>query len=206
MDPLLAGLHQLTRAWTAAYTAGLGEAERGARRAEVASDLFEHAYLYAAVGTPTREIAGQVGGRLVRGVVADIAWRLEAGRRGEASVRAGQCAPMPWITSAFLVVILLVSSVILVLSAWIGDAMLDALAVGLCGVAAMFVGLYLSSWRTSLGALLCVLGSAAVAYWLLWVTPPLALVALAFGASAARRAFRLERLRSGLDIYTSTGK
>lgn len=196
MDPLLAGLHQLTRAWTGAYTAGLGEEERGARRDVVASDLFEHACLYAAAGVPTKEIAGQVSGRLIRGMVADIAWRLEAGRRGEAFVGVGRCAPMPWITSAFLVGVLIYVSVVLVLSAWIGDTMLDGLVVVMSGVAAMFVGLYLSSWRSTLGALLCVLGSAAIGYGLLWVAP-LALVAVAFGASSARRAFRLERLREG---------
>lgn len=166
------------------------------RRDEVASDLFEHASYYTVVGTPAREIACQVGGRLGRGIVSDISWRLEAGRRGEAAVELGRCAPMPWITSAFLVAVLLFASLLLVLSAWMGDAMLGGVMVGMFGAAAMFVGLYLSSWRSTTGALLCVAGSGAVGYGLLWFAP-LALVAVAFGATSARRALRLERLRSG---------
>jgi hypothetical protein len=59
-------------AWVALYTLGVEADARNRRREEVASDLYEHE-VYAS----GRSIAGVVAARFIRGVPADIAWRID---------------------------------------------------------------------------------------------------------------------------------
>jgi hypothetical protein len=192
---LLDCVQLLTRAWTAAYTAGLDPNEGLSRCDEVASDLYEHAACARVSGTSELAIASQVAGRLGRGVLADIAWRLERGRLGEVAVKTGGAAPMPWLTTAFLISAALALSGLAVAQAYLGDAYIWRVAVGSGGTAGMFLGLYLSSWRAMVGALLCAAGSIAIAAAFTFV-PPLALLAPAFGLASVRRAWRLEILRA----------
>jgi hypothetical protein len=67
------------RGWTQLYTAGAHSAARDARRAQIDSDLWEHAADAQALGRTSRGLAFEVAGRMVRGIPADIAWRLGSG-------------------------------------------------------------------------------------------------------------------------------
>lgn len=63
----------LVRWWTALYTTGLGAGAKAERRAEVASDVFEHG---RDLGWSAR--AGlEIALRWLLGVPADLSWRLE---------------------------------------------------------------------------------------------------------------------------------
>ncbi len=62
--------------WTAAYTAGLASAVRDARRAEIASDVWEHSEDMAAGGETLLSRMFGVVSRMVRGVPADLMWRV----------------------------------------------------------------------------------------------------------------------------------
>ncbi len=64
----------LVRAWTRVYTCGMGQTRRDARRAEVESDLWEHAH---ADDCPPRPL--EILGRLLLGVPDDLRWVLEQG-------------------------------------------------------------------------------------------------------------------------------
>lgn len=67
------------RGWTQLYTAGAHSAARDARRAQIDSDLWEHAADAQVLGRTSRGLAFEVAGRMVRGIPADIAWRLGSG-------------------------------------------------------------------------------------------------------------------------------
>ncbi len=62
--------------WTAAYTLGLAVAVRDARRAEIASDVWEQHQESVADGLPLWRFVGSVFGRVVRGAPADLLWRV----------------------------------------------------------------------------------------------------------------------------------
>jgi hypothetical protein len=63
--------------WTRRYTVGLPGPLTGSRRAEITSDLAEHAHLRRGEGWPAGRIARERLGRLGRGVPADLVWRGE---------------------------------------------------------------------------------------------------------------------------------
>ncbi len=67
----------IARAWLRLYTFGLPEETRSRRAVELESDLWEHesdaAYLRVAPAIAGAEIFG----RLVRGMPADLLWRLQ---------------------------------------------------------------------------------------------------------------------------------
>ena len=65
--------------WTRLYTAGARPAPRDARRGQIASDLWEHEADALAEATTPRALAGEVASRVLRGVPADLAWRLRTG-------------------------------------------------------------------------------------------------------------------------------
>ena len=62
--------------WTAAYTAGLAPSVRNTRRAEIASDVWEHSKDMAADSETLAGRAIGVVSRLVRGIPADLLWRV----------------------------------------------------------------------------------------------------------------------------------
>ena len=62
--------------WCEVYTRGLSPAVAGDRRAELASDLWEHA-------TAEPRAAGAMLSRAIRGVPADLAWRYEQRRSAQ---------------------------------------------------------------------------------------------------------------------------
>lgn len=69
---------RLAQSWVALYTRGLPSDLRDARRAEIASDLWEHRNH----GSPNESggMASGIVGRVVAGVPADISWRVEEQR------------------------------------------------------------------------------------------------------------------------------
>lgn len=67
---------RVARGWTAAYTLGLAAQVRDARRAEIASDVWEHHRDIVTEGRPVWRFFGSVFGRIVRGAPADLLWRV----------------------------------------------------------------------------------------------------------------------------------
>jgi hypothetical protein len=67
------------RAWTQLYTAGAHMTPRDARRELIASDLWEHEADAMAEGQTPVSLARDITGRAVRGIPADLAWRLNTG-------------------------------------------------------------------------------------------------------------------------------
>jgi len=77
---ILAMAVALVRLWTRVFTLGMPDTVRAWRRAEIESDLWEHAHDKTAS-------AWQLIGRLVRGIPADVIWRIEeAAMRSKALV------------------------------------------------------------------------------------------------------------------------
>jgi hypothetical protein len=67
----------LARWWVALYTRSAPLDAAADRQAEVASDLFEHVAAAGVPAAPKRRIGWEIAGRLVRGVPADLTWRVE---------------------------------------------------------------------------------------------------------------------------------
>ena len=67
----------VVRAWTRAYTAWLAPTIREARRAEIDSDLWEHAHAANDVSADPQSVAGQILARCLLGIVADLTWRVQ---------------------------------------------------------------------------------------------------------------------------------
>jgi hypothetical protein len=67
------------RGWTRLYTAGARVVARDARRAQIESDLWEHEADADAMAMTSHGLAVEVGGRVVRGIPADLARRFGTG-------------------------------------------------------------------------------------------------------------------------------
>jgi hypothetical protein len=74
------------RAWTAIYTRGLPDDVAARRRAEIASDLFEHA---DELGPSSGQQLAVVG-RVLWGIPADLSWRREARASQARRVTSGE--------------------------------------------------------------------------------------------------------------------
>jgi hypothetical protein len=70
------------KTWTRVYTARLAPDVRDARRAEIDSDLWEHAHAASEVPADRRAVAGQMLARCLLGMGSDLSWRsqMAAGR------------------------------------------------------------------------------------------------------------------------------
>jgi len=68
---------QFARWWVQCYTAGLPNHESVLRRAEIDSDLAEHAQCRELDGWTLKQIRRERVRRLVRGMAADLSWRHE---------------------------------------------------------------------------------------------------------------------------------
>jgi hypothetical protein len=66
---------RLTRCWVRAYTAQLDPARRDTRRAELASDLWEHEAEAKRTGLGVIRTNTQILRRLLTGMPADLSWR-----------------------------------------------------------------------------------------------------------------------------------
>ena len=67
------------RTWTRLYTVGARPAARDARREQIAGDLWDHHADALAEGATSGALAAEVASRVLRGVPADLAWRLRTG-------------------------------------------------------------------------------------------------------------------------------
>ena len=63
---------RVARGWAAVYTLGLATRVRDARRAEIASDVWEHHFDSVTEGRPQWRFTGSVFSRMVRGAPADL--------------------------------------------------------------------------------------------------------------------------------------
>ena len=71
--PLVEGL---TRSWVRVYTVAMPAEVQTSRRREIASDLWEHGEAARAAARGPTATAGEVLGRLLRGIPSDVLWRL----------------------------------------------------------------------------------------------------------------------------------
>jgi hypothetical protein len=68
---------RLTRRWVRVYTAHLEQAVRDTRRAELASDTWEHEADARRMGVGSLRVNGQMLRRLLAGIPADLLWRRQ---------------------------------------------------------------------------------------------------------------------------------
>ena len=68
---------RFARWWVQRYTAGLPTHESVSRRAEIDSDLAEHAQCRGLDGWPPKQITRERLRRLLGGMAADLGWRHE---------------------------------------------------------------------------------------------------------------------------------
>ena len=80
---------RLLRWWVRLYTSGLPSGERGGRRDEIESNHHEHAH---GSGVHSRDTGWQVLGRMLRGLPADVAWRLSRPGAERRAARGGAVA------------------------------------------------------------------------------------------------------------------
>ena len=71
------GSGRIVRWWVQRYTAGLPDLVGASRRAEIDSDLAEHAHDRKSDGWSAKQISRERRSRLVRGMFADLSWRHE---------------------------------------------------------------------------------------------------------------------------------
>lgn len=190
MSRLLETSVALTRAWCNAYTRGLPDDERAARRAEIESDLWEHRHEGRANGTVSADVGFDILVRFVRGVPADVIWRRSVRLSGRASAPAlapafrkgRKMATRLFVTfSAALAIILggflLFNAVGLFLE---GDSLVYAISQVISG-AALIASVPVGARSPRKGA--AVVAAAAIVYagvhiWMAVIVLPLALVLL----------------------------
>jgi hypothetical protein len=83
---------RLTRRWVRVYTAHLEPALRDTRRAELASDLWEHEADARRMDIGALRVNAQVLRRLLVGMPADMSWRRQ---QGDATPALSTTAPVP---------------------------------------------------------------------------------------------------------------
>jgi hypothetical protein len=189
--------------WVERYTRGLEPATRDERRAEVASDVWEHR---AEVGT-TRAVQLQILGRCLRGAPADLSWRRSRLRRSRTPARRSRLLRGAAWAAAGLAYAFLVGQ-----HAWFATALVGLDLYGgdwaagdvqrwsrLAGVfvLALVGGALLLHSTPRLGAVLvggAALGTAALMWWALPLLGPMAVAVAAGAAVIARR--RLHALRA----------
>lgn len=189
MNCILAVALGTVRGWTRIYTAGLPTYLRENRRAEIASDLWEHQRLAEREGSNDVQMAIEMLLRLVMGIHADVAWRLECGAR--ARLEKGS-RPMHVITIQKSVA---VTAGLLILMAFglaasnfwsVEGTTVEPLGrfwAGMLGVVPavlMMVGLLLSGRAPRAGGLILFLGAISFAVLMWWtIIIPLTAVLLA---------------------------
>ena len=86
----------MTRSWVAMYTLGLASTVRESRRREIASDLWEHQHDAAREGSNPLGTALHIISRMLRGLPADVFWRINMeGRPRMTSILLQSTLPNP---------------------------------------------------------------------------------------------------------------
>ncbi len=166
------------RAWVAVYTKGLPAADASERRVLIEADLWDEAQAADWMGE-TSGLARQRLSRLVRGVPADVTWRLEQQRRitkmprrTEMRISKGQLAAIGAVTILYVVMVvgLLASPSF---REWAG------MGVSILGLGLSIVGLLLAIPRPQAGFAVGMIGTGLAFLAMPWLFPfflPLPLV------------------------------
>ena len=183
----------ITRFWVTLYTSGLPPELRGARRAEIDSDLWEHRQIAELTEEPQGETTFHLLTRLLLGIPSDLMWRLESGHsvRNERSISMNESGAMRSLVAVGVVValFLVVTGIGAIADALVqGDLASGQAAFGVISAiagAAVGSGLLTSRRNPLLGIGLVAAGAITVAaawYWMLAITIPvgIAMVAIAF--------------------------
>jgi peptidoglycan/LPS O-acetylase OafA/YrhL len=163
MSGLLPLATDLTRWWVSVYSRGLPGDERAARRAEIDSDLWEHARFDAEVGQRPADTGVEIVTRLLLGIPADLAWRRALLR--SASQRRPWTSQARQITTGGLKMARrLVTALAIIVTAMIGLFLLLNGFDKLTAEGREAWMLRLGFWEASAGAVL-LLGLLATARW-----------------------------------------
>ena len=186
---------RLVRSWVYLYTAGLPADARLARRDEIESDLWEQ-LSDASRGADRRdEAAWEAFGRCVRGIPADLFWRLEQVGAGKRSGRVTRSRNRRGTVSAatahkgFIAIAAMMAALSLAVAVsnslaaddnWVIENMGRTPSIILMLIPAVIIlaGLAAGLRSPSVGRILVFVGAAAVAVLWLWtiVVPALALL------------------------------
>ena len=157
----------VARRWTHWYTRGLAADAAARRRAEIASDLHEHAAVMGRGAAQQRKVLG----RVLWGIPADLSWRRVA--RASSDRRPETGAPMK-----LQRVLTAVGIVLVLFLLWAAAGSLNADGAGLryggpLLVAAVLVGIGLAQRDSAprRSAVLIIIGAAAPAAIFYWMAP-----------------------------------
>ena len=176
----------LGRAWVRVYTAGLPREDRERRRDEIDSDLYEYESERGYGGM------GAVGSRFVRGVPADIAWRVERSMHTE--MEDDLVDTWPGLIAVVLVLAIAVTSLvyaILHVFGYFGDGhrIYGLIQVGLLVASLVLLrGLSMTGESPRAGAALVLVVGLGMAF--MWAfMPPIAIALLLVVAYGMKRAW-----------------
>ncbi len=192
----MALLIALVRSWTGLYSLGLPASLRDDRRAEIASDLWEHQRLADLEAAPVLVTALEIFVRFVTGMPADFVWRLESGaivrsEKRSLNVSTNSRAIRVLTVAAFVVVIGLIgfAGIDIAIRGWQDDTNVGWILTGaipFCiAVPAILGGLLYASSHPVRGIALVAAGvlvTTIVWFWFFMISIPLGagLIALAY--------------------------
>jgi hypothetical protein len=191
------------------YTAGLDPVDRDERRAEIASDLWEHTRALEDTGDNRITAAVAIGARWLLGIPDDLLWRAERRReRSSQGVEPARRSSMAGFGNArvlALPVMVAVAAVVVALAGVIigniqyveqserivSNSVLESLSMVLIvgGFAAIVLGFVLMRRQPGVGAVLVVGGAATASISTYWLIVPLVLAVVVswYGVRRARR-------------------
>jgi hypothetical protein len=181
-NPLADPSARMVLAWVGLYTRGLSASVAADRRAELSADLWDEAVVAAATGPP-QPVARQRLSRLIRGMPADLIWRLDH-RAGRTSEREIVMRPsiLEWVlllVAGAMCAYAAVGGVLMLLDPSVGDwdgwGRYGFGGGGLVGL----IGLIVSVARPTLGLMLVAAGMILLAVAAPWLWPFAAFVTVA---------------------------
>ncbi len=142
---------RLARAWVAVYTHGLPVDYRDARRAEISSDLWEHCHDGSVDGLGG--VDARVLGRVIAGMPADIAWRVEERRHIRNGSAMAASSHGSWAQRHLIIIIPCITVLAMVVMLAALPSVVAALVAGMMALAliSLIRGIVGSPIGTSLG-------------------------------------------------------
>lgn len=197
----LAVVIALAEGWTRLYTCGLPPDLREDRRAEIASDLWEHQHDAEVKQESATRAALEILIRLVAGMPADCAWRLESGagtrtkKRSMAMHTTSRTMQILTITACIIVIGLMGASGIgITLRGWQHDTDLSWMLTGaiplLIGMPAILTGVLTAPSHPVRAITLVMVGvliTVVVWFWVFMITIPLGIGLIALSYQRAKR-------------------
>lgn len=188
------------RGWVGLYTRGLPAEARERRREEVASDLADESLEAERVGS-IGDLTTMRLSRLVRGIPADLTWRLGEARRSPGPSKERR-EPMP----ASRLSLVLLAGVVILAGIGLVLTLQPLVTLGqdpdrwdswgpyglIAGTAAVIVGALVAVWRPVPGAVIALTGAlvgALASPWLLmfWLLVPIAVAVRLYVPAAPKR-------------------